>query len=205
VCVCVNLAATVFLSVCVSADHNRELCCNSLTYQNCSLRCGLGGSKEPCPSWGPGSPRGRGSFGGIFQPIAKYRVYPLIGGSSDPSLRCQYCSNLLTVESQLTAFIVIPPALGGHVGIARSVRLSVPCHSCLGYRHAGCLQLSHHWPPEICGLRAPSTDGRRPAAIFGSMDWRRWPYLYETICDRRTVISVGHVVSPPPAQYLVWL
>jgi len=31
-----------------------------------------------------------------------------------------------------------------------SVRLSVPQRSCLGYRHAGCLQLSHRRPPEMC-------------------------------------------------------
>ena len=36
--------------------------------------------------------------------------------------------------------------------VCLSVCLSVPCHSCLGYRHAGCLQLSHRQPPEICGL-----------------------------------------------------
>jgi len=47
----------------------------------------------------------------------------------------------------------------GHTGIVRSVRLSVPWRSCLGYRHAGCLQLSHRRPPEMCGLRTrPRTD-----------------------------------------------
>ena len=35
------------------------------------------------------------------------------------------------------------PTGGGHFGIAQSVRLSVPWRSSLGYRHAGCLQLSH--------------------------------------------------------------
>jgi len=51
-------------------------------------------------------------------------------------------------------------ALAGHFGIARlSVRLPVPWRSCLGYRHAVCLQLSHRWPPETCGLRTrPRTD-----------------------------------------------
>jgi len=40
-----------------------------------------------------------------------------------------------------------------------SVRLSVPWRSFLGYRLAGCLQLSHRRPPEICGLRTrPRTD-----------------------------------------------
>ena len=35
----------------------------------------------------------------------------------------------------------------GHFVIARSVRLYVPRRSCLGYRHAGCLQLSRRRPP----------------------------------------------------------
>ena len=34
-------------------------------------------------------------------------------------------------------------------GIARSIRLSVPWRSFLGYRHAVCLQLSHRRPPEF--------------------------------------------------------
>jgi len=51
----------------------------------------------------------------------------------------------------------------GLFGIARSVclsvHLSVPWRSCLGYRHAGCLQLSHCRPPEMCGLSTrPQTD-----------------------------------------------
>jgi len=69
------------------------------------------------------------------------------------------------------------PALGAHFGIARSVRLSVPWRRCLIYRHAGCLQLSHRRPPEMCGLR-----NRRSAGN----------------CHRR-----GHIVSPPPGRYLV--
>ena len=34
-----------------------------------------------------------------------------------------------------------------------AVRLSVPSRSCLGCRHAGCLQLSHRRPLQMCGLR----------------------------------------------------
>ena len=50
-------------------------------------------------------------------------------------------------------------AAARHFEIARSVRLSVPWRSCLGYRHAGCLQLSHRRPPEMCGLQTrPRTD-----------------------------------------------
>jgi len=40
-----------------------------------------------------------------------------------------------------------------------AIRPSVPWRSCLGYRHSGCLQLSHRRPPEICRLRTrPRTD-----------------------------------------------
>jgi len=45
------------------------------------------------------------------------------------------------------------PHLRGHFGIAHSICPSVPWHSCLGCRHAVCLQLSHHQPPEMCRLR----------------------------------------------------
>jgi len=80
-----------------------------------------------------------------------------------------------------------------HLGIARSVHLSVPWSSCLGYRHAGCLQLSHHRPPEMCGLRTrPRTDVDPPRFLIGG----------ETICHRRTAIGGGHIVSPPPGRYL---
>ena len=79
--------------------------------------------------------------------------------------------------------VIMPSAVSGHFGIARSVCLSVPWRSCLGYRHAGCLQLSHRRPPEMCGLwTRPRTD-----AIFGSN------------CHLRG----GHIVSPPPGRYLV--
>jgi len=70
-----------------------------------------------------------------------------------------------------------PPPYGGHFGIARSVRLSVPWCSCprhaaaLGYRHAGCLQLSHVQTVN------PPADGRTSAAsetaISGDISSRR--------------------------------
>jgi len=70
------------------------------------------------------------------------------------------------------------PDLGGHSGIARSnirhIRLPVPWHSCLGYRHTGCLQLSHRWSPEMCGLRT------RPR-----MDVDQLRFLPSSNCHRR--------------------
>ena len=81
------------------------------------------------------------------------------------------------------------PALRGHFGMARSVRLSVPWRSCLGYRHAGCLQLSHRRPPEMCGRRTlPRTDVDPPR------------FLPPSNCHRR---GGGHIVSPATGRYLV--
>ena len=55
-----------------------------------------------------------------------------------------------------------------------SVRLSVPWRSCLGYRHAGCLQLSHRRPPEMRGLRTrPRTDVDPPRFLLPSNCYRR--------------------------------
>ena len=65
----------------------------------------------------------------------------------------------------------------GHFGIARSVRLPVPWRSCLCYRHAGCLQLSHRPPPEMCGLRTrPGTDVDPPRFLPPSNCHRRGSY-----------------------------
>jgi len=51
---------------------------------------------------------------------------------------------------------MVPRRLRGALSdtaISQSVRPSVcPTRSCLGCRHAGCLQLSNRWPPEMCGL-----------------------------------------------------
>jgi len=76
----------------------------------------------------------------------------------------------------MTELVTMPSILReGNFGIVRSVspsnrvHLSVPWRSCLGYRHAGCLQLSHCRPPEIC-------DGCRSTAIFGSNCHQRGAY-----------------------------
>jgi len=70
-----------------------------------------------------------------------------------------------------------------------SVCLSVPWRSCLGYRHAGCLQLCHRRPPEMCVLRTrPRTDVDPPR------------YLPPSNCHWR-----GHIVSPPPGDTLISL
>jgi len=75
----------------------------------------------------------------------------------------------------------------GHFGTARSVRLSVPWRSCLGYRRASCLQLNHRRPLEMCGLRTrpPRTDVDPPRFLD------------------RTAIGGLHIVSRPSGRYLV--
>ena len=68
---------------------------------------------------------------------------------------------------------------------ALTIPQSVPWRSCprraaaLGYRHAGCLQLSHVWTAD------PSADGHRSAA------------------SRTAIGGGGHIVSPPPGRWLV--
>jgi len=66
------------------------------------------------------------------------------------------------------------------------VGLSVP-----GYRHAGCLQLSYHRPPEMCGLRTrPRTDVDPPRRLD---PWTDADGLIgcETTCHRRTTCTIG--------------
>jgi len=69
-------------------------------------------------------------------------------------------SDCCRIASRACVFItLLCPRPRGNFGIARSFRLSVLWRSCLGYRHAGCLQFSHRRPPEMWGLRTrPRTD-----------------------------------------------
>ena len=83
---------------------------------------------------------------------------------------------------------LLSPTLGGHFGIVWSIRLSVPWQSCLGYRYAACLQLSHHQPPEMCGLRTHLQTDIDP------------PHSLDQTLDRR-----GHIVSPPLGRYFVFV
>jgi len=60
------------------------------------------------------------------------------------------------------------------LSVCLSVRLCVPRCSRLGYRHAGCLQLSHRRPQEMCGLRThPRTDVDPPRFLPPSNCHRR--------------------------------
>ena len=76
-------------------------------------------------------------------------------------------------------FIVPPPPWGIERYRDPSVCLSHGA-AALGYRHAGCLQLSHRRPAEMCGLPESSEGGRRSAV------------------SRTGVGGGGHIVSPPP-------
>jgi len=82
-----------------------------------------------------------------------------------------------------TRVLFLCPRLWGHFGIARSVRVSVPWHSCLGYigTLAACsLATAGHHSPEMCGVRSrPRTDVDPPR------------FLPQSNCRRR-----GHIVSP---------
>ena len=89
-------------------------------------------------------------------------------------------------------------ALGGHFATARSVRLSVPWRSCLGYRHAGCLQLSHR-PTRDVRTADPSADGRRSAAVYGSNCYRRGEGGYRLAAAGATPCFLLPVNSPMSA------
>ena len=83
-----------------------------------------------------------------------------------------------------------PPYSGG---IERYRDRSVCPFVCLSHgaaaRHAGCLQLSHRRSPEMCGLwTRPRTDVDPPR------------FMPPSNCHRR-----GHIVSPPPGRYLVFV
>ena len=73
--------------------------------------------------------------------------------------------------------------------IARSVRLYVAWRSCLGDRHAGCLQLNHRRPPEMCGLRTRLRTDVDPPRFLDP--WTDADGLVggETICNRLTAIG----------------
>ena len=96
------------------------------------------------------------------------------------------CENVEFIVSTKEHLLLCPRPRGQHVGIARSVLLSVPWRSCLGYRHAGCLLPSHCRLPEMCGLRTrPRTDVDPPPQ-----------FLPPPNCHWR-----GRIVSPPPPGY----
>jgi len=103
---------------------------------------------------------------------------------ADVSFRHTHCSQVFPDE-----FFIIHPPYRGHFGIARSVHLSVPWGSCLGCRHAGCLQLSHRWPPEMCRLRTVANGLR--THLQTDIDPPRFLIGGETTCHRRTAIGGG--------------
>jgi len=75
-----------------------------------------------------------------------------------------------------------------------SVRLSVPWHSCLGCRHTGCLQLSHCWPPETCGLwTRPRTDVDSPRFVQPSNCRRRGHII--SLLPERCVVLIRNIVG----------
>jgi len=113
----------------------------------------------------------------------------------DSTLSLSLCcseSPEITATPLVAIIVTIPPPYGrGQWAILRSVCQSVPWCSCLGYRHAGCLQLSHRRPPEMCGLRTRlRTDVDPPRCLPPSN------------CRRR---GGGHIIAPPPGRFIVTL
>ena len=65
-----------------------------------------------------------------------------------------------------------------HPSVCLSICLSHGAATCLRYRHAGCLQLSHRRPPEMCGLRTRRDfwihdDLIGGETIYQSSNWHR--------------------------------
>ena len=100
-------------------------------------------------------------------------------------MQLQYATVLPPMYEEINCYFV--PLPGGHFGITLSTHLSVPWHSCLGCRHAGCLQLIHRRPPKMCRLWThPQTDVDLPR------------FLPPSNCCRQ-----GHIVLLTPGLYLV--
>jgi len=75
-----------------------------------------------------------------------------------------------------------------------AIRPSVPWRSCLGYRHSGCLQLSHRRPPEICRLRTrPRTDVDLPRFLPPSNCHRRGAYRLAVSLRGDTLLVLGEL------------
>jgi len=74
------------------------------------------------------------------------------------SMRMKSCSSTSFCLARLHYYAPHPRGAFWNSAIPPSVCPSV-CLSCLGYRHAGCLQLSRRRPPEMCRLRTrPRTE-----------------------------------------------
>ena len=72
------------------------------------------------------------------------------------SMRMKSCSSISFCLARLHYYAPHPRGAFWNSAIPPSVCPSAcpsVCLSCLGYRHAGCLQLSRRRPPEMCRLR----------------------------------------------------
>ena len=110
--------------------------------------------------------------------------FTLSAGVINFPLSVQQCCIDVDLCSTLLLCLCPRGALWNSV-IAMSVYLSVPWLSCLSCRHAGCLQLSHSWPPEMCILwTRPHVDAPQ--------------FLPPSNCD-----PWGHIVSLSQGRYIV--
>jgi len=110
--------------------------------------------------------------------------FTLSAGVINFPLSVQQCCIDVDLCSTLLLCLCPRGALWNSV-IAMSVYLSVPWLSCLSCRHAGCLQLCHSWPPEMCILwTRPHVDAPQ--------------FLPPSNCD-----PWGHIVSLSQGRYIV--
>jgi len=95
-----------------------------------------------------------------------------------PHLR--YACDAASLSNQV--IISGPRGIFWNSSIRPSVCRSVPWRSCLGYRHAGCLQMIHRRSPEMCGLRTrPRTDVDPPRLLPPSNCHRQGAYRVDTL------------------------
>ena len=132
---------------------------------------------------------------------------PLVSEST--TARCATTSALTRTDlksmklcTQVGYCVIVMPLPWGGALSDTAIRQSVPWRSCLGYGHAGCLQLSYHQPPEMCGLRTqPRTDVDPPRFLPPSNCHRRGRGISsrcpwgDTLLDKLNFYHMMHTYS----------
>jgi len=120
----------------------------------------------------------------------------------------QYCS----LADPDFRWIILPPTLWGafwnsaiRPSVCPSVCLSHGAAVCLGYRHAGCLQLSHRQLPEMCGLRTRPRTDVDPLQFLNPWTDADGLIGVETICHCQTAIGGGEYRLVAPGAIPRWV